>query len=342
MFGLFLTMYTLKIMYQQKYIATLDIKEIKGKTLNIMTSSLFSERNLIETFGSRFKSNIKYTIEEKNEKYFNIKNDEIHALIYPSFTYRQEGTGKGYQAMDESKLPNLLNIDDNHVEYMRKLYTISGKLYAAPVAYVPYAIFFDKEKIKPSTTGKSYFTGNIKVALSGDYGSFLALVKILGLKPDMASVASIQKTLGKGNVILFDPDKLDAAADLIKKEKSLIVIAPIYLKSYMETRVELNEVILPDEGTYATLYLVSIVGDGELELSHIFVNHVIDPSIQKTLCDILGYPVINKLALKSMEPLQYNTLKMNTPEYFKNLLVLKNRKEFDNAVNLYNAFIKGL
>lgn len=341
-FGIMISWQTIKIVTQQRYVASVNVSQFSGKSLNVITPDLFAEKNMLETFRNRYKGELKFVVEKNDGNFFNMKPGDAQAVIYPSYAYGAVGKNMNPQPIDEAKVPNLAKLMDIHLQGMKDNYSRKGAPLAFPLAYVPYAIFFNSDKIKPTTAGKEYFNKNLKVALSDDSGAFLALLKFSGLQLNSASVATLKKTFTKENCLFYDFDKIEEAVTKLIAEKPAVIVAPVYLKSLFERRIGSIEMILPDEGSYATLYLVSALGESEKELTWVFMNHLTDPLIQKNYADIFTIPVTSKVALNTMSPVLYNALKMNDPEYFKKIMTLKDEKEYETAVKLFKSFREGL
>jgi hypothetical protein len=341
-FGFLLSYQTIKIMSQQRYVADINVRQFKDKTLKVISSDIFAEKNAIQTFKLRYKADLKYVFENKDERYFNLDAGDAQVVIYPSFAFDSINKKFKLLAADKKLVPNLSKLMDNHTAVMKELYSRQEANYAVPMAYIPYAIFFNVDKIKPTTTGKEYFNKNLKVALADDYGCFLALTKFMGLPLDSGSVAVMRKTFNKENTVFYNLDKLEEAFTILNDAKPSVIVAPVYLKSFFERRAGSLEMILPDEGSYAPYYLVSIIGQTENELSNVFLNHVIDPLILKNYSDIFTIPITNQVSLNTMSAVLYNSLKMNDQDYFKKIMILKNQKEYETAVKLYKSFREGL
>ncbi|MCX7641123.1 MAG: ABC transporter substrate-binding protein [Elusimicrobiales bacterium] len=337
-FGFFLSYQTLRIMSQQKYIADVNVNQFKGKTINVISPDIFAEKNIIDTFSNRYKGTVKFNL-VKNDKDFisaNYKDSDI--IIFPSYFYENFISNKILLKIDVSKVPNLDKLMDNHTNLMKEKYTDNGSILAIPTAYIPYGIFFDPQKIKPSTSAKDYFIPNRKIAIPDSYESLIALSRFLNLPFNKNFVKSLSDKVKKENLIIYSLDDLESSLKLFQEKRPDLIIAPVYLKGFFERRGGTIEMILPDEGTYATFYLTSFINERERELSFVFLNHLLDPLIHKNYTNSFSIPITNKVSLNTLPALLYNSLKMNDPTYFEKIYLLKNEEDYKKALDIYKDF----
>lgn len=341
-FGFLLSYQTLRIMSQQRYIADINVNQFKGKVIKVMAPDIFAEKNIIDTFSNRYKGNVKFNLIKSDGDFFNANLDDSDIIIYPSFCYEKFAKGKKLLSIDTKKVPNLDKLMDNHSKIMNEKYLENNELLAIPSAYIPYAIFFDPEKIKPSKSAKDYFTENTKVAIPDGYESILALSKFLDIQISPNFIKSFFDKIKKKNLIIYNLDDLESALKSFQDKRPDIIVAPVYLKGFLERRGGTIEMILPDEGTYATYYLASFINDREKELSFVFFNHLLDPLIHKNYTNSFSIPITNKVSLNTLPALLYNSLKMNDPAYFEKIYLLKNEEEYKKALKLYSDFKSAL
>ncbi|MCX7771078.1 MAG: ABC transporter substrate-binding protein [Proteobacteria bacterium] len=335
LFGFMLSYQILKITAQRKYMAQISTKETKGKTLKIVSPDFFTERNIYESFAKRYEANLKYTLRDRPEGFRDIQNI-ADVVIYPSYIYKSFIDGK-IAPLENEKIKNIENLMENYLEITRKSYSVNGKIYAIPVAYSPYAIYFNPSKVVKSTKGRELINKNYKIALADDIGSMLTLFKIFDKKPEDKGLNELIKILSQ-KPTFFNIDNPAVGMATLQKEKPDVIIAPSYLKGFFEREVGSLEAILPDEGTFSTLYLISNVKGGDNELGYIFINHILDPLIQKNLTDIMGLGITNKTSLTSISAVNYNFLKMNYPEYLSKLYILNSEDEYQKAVQTFTKF----
>ncbi len=316
--------------------ADFNPKETKGKFLRIISPDFFTERNIYESFNKRYEAKLKFTL-KNNPESFNTNELTEDVIIYPSLLYPKLINAGKIQSLDINKTKNMENLMDNFIVLTKKNFSKEGKIYAIPVAYLPYAIFFNLSKVNKSTKGKELIKADYKIALADDLGSMLTLLKIFNLNLDKDGIDKITKTI-KQKPIFFNIDNPTIGLATLKKEKPDVVVAPSYLRGFFEREVGTLESILPDEGTYATIYLVSLLNSNNTDLGYIFINHLLDPLIHKNLTDIMGLGITNKNSLPSISAVNYNFLKMNYPEYLNNLFVLKSEEEYLQAINLFKDF----
>lgn len=341
-FGFLLSYQTLRIMSQQRYIADVNVNQFKDRVVRIKSTDIFAEKNVIDTFKKRYKADIQFSFENRDEKFLSTNLSDSDIAIYPSFAYESIKKRTNLFSIEQSKVPNMDKLMEYHLDYSKNLYSDKNSIYAIPIAYIPYAIFFNIEKVKPSTVGKDFFSKNLKIAISDDYGAFLALSKFMGISFNSSMVKAMHNIFNKKNTVFFNLDNLEESLSVLMDSKPDVIVAPSYLKSFFERRVGSLEMLLPDEGTFATLYIASVVNEKEKELYYIFLNHLIDPLIQKNYTDTFTLPITNKASLNTMSAVLYNSLKLNDPEYFKRIMILKNENEYKTAVSLYKSFKEGL
>lgn len=338
-FGFLLSYQTLRIMNQQRYMSSINVNQFKDKLLKVVSPEIFAEKNIFDTFQLRYKASLKYIFQKNEDKYLDLINDDLksaNVIIYPSFVYDELKKKGDIFKLDEQKIPNIKNLKENFVNLIKMNYHND----AVPVAYIPYALFFDSQKIKPSTLAKELLQPNFKIAIPSNYGAFLALCKMLKLDVSEKSVKTIKDYFSKGGIFFYDENDLEKALEIFQNIKPQIILAPVYLKAFFERRIGTIEMVLPDEGTFATLYLISIINSNENELANIYINHLTDPLIHKNLSDVFNIPITNKVSLKTMAPVLYNSLKMNDDNYFSKLYILKSSKEYKNINTFYEAFKK--
>jgi spermidine/putrescine-binding protein len=170
-------------------------------------------------------------------------------------------------------------------------------------------------------------------------GSLLTLLKIFGLPQGPAGLAKLAGILPKAGVLFFNPDDPQAVSSLMSQNRPDLVIGPSFLKNLINREGGDHEIVLPSEGTYATLYVASLPKGSNEDLAIIFLNHLTDPMIQKNLSTVMNVGVTNQASLPSMAPVLYNALKMNDPAYLtKNLVVLKDAAAYEDAVKLFREF----
>lgn len=341
-FGFFLSYQTLRIMSQQRYVADINVNQFKGKIIKVTAPDIFAEKNIIDTFTNRYKGVTKFNLVKNDGDFFNVNLEDTDVIIYPSFYYEKLLQSKKLINIDLSKVPNIDKLMDNHSKIMNEKYVANNQILAIPSAYIPYAIFFDPEKIKPSTSAKNYFTENRKVAIPDGYESILALSKFFGISKDTNLIKSLFSKVKKENFILYSLDDLENAIKIFQEKRPDLIIAPVYLKGFFERRGGTIEMILPDEGTYATYYLTSLTNEREKLLSSVFLNHLLDPLIHKNYTNSFSIPITNKVSLNTLPALLYNSLKMNDPAYFEKIYLLKNEEEYKKAIKLYNDFKSAL
>ncbi len=330
-FGLLISYQTLRVMNQQKYVAEVNVSQFKDKLLKIKAPDIFAEKNVIDTFKNRYKANLKFIFSKNDAEFFSKPTEDANLVIFPSFAYSSIIKNNSVYHPDNAKIPNLDKLMDTHISEIQKSFSSKTGFLALPVAYIPYAIYFDSQKIKPSVNGKEYFNKGYKIALSDDLGSMLAVARFLNLPFNNKLAESLKYYLKKDKTVFFNIDNLEEAINILNQSKPDIILAPTYLKAFFERRVGTLEMLLPEEGTYATYYLISIISDMDFNLSNVFLNHILDPLIQKNYSDTFNIPITNKVSLNTMAPVLYNSLKMNDPAYFSKMLILKDEKEYDLA-----------
>lgn len=335
LFGFFLSYQILKIAGQRKYMSQFVTKDIKGKTLKILSPDFFTERNIYESFAKRYDANLKYTLKEKPEEIKDAINT-ADVVIYPSFLFKNMYDGK-ILPLEQDKIKNVENLMDLYANLTNKNYSFDGKTYAIPIAYSPYAIYFNPSKVVKSTKGKDIINKNYKIALADNLGSFVTLCKIFDKKPDKKGQEEIKKIISQ-KLIFFNIDNPAIGMATLQKEKPDVIVAPSYLKGFFEREAGSFEAVLPDEGTFATLYLVSNVSGGDSQLGYIFINHLLDPLIHKNLTDVMGLGITNKTSLSSISAVNYNFLKMNYPEYFSKFYLISTEEEYKNIEKAYQEF----
>lgn len=338
-FGFLLSYQTLKIISQQRYMANINVNQFKDKTIKITSPDIFAEKNVIDTFKGRYKASIKFNLVKDDIDFSSIKTDDLDLIIYPSFF--SEYVKKTALALDDKKIPNLDKLMDIHSNIMKGKYIKNGSLFAIPVAYIPYAIFFDPEKIKPSTSAKDYLTKNRKIAIPDNYESLLALSKFLSINFDTDLLKSLFTKINKEDIIIYNISDLESVLKLFEQKKPEVIIAPVYLKGFFERRGGTIEMIIPDEGTYATYYLISLVNEREKELSFVFINHILDPLIQKNYTTSFTIPITNKVSLNTIPAVLYNSLRMNDFDFFKKIYLIKDESELKKVIKIYQDFKSG-
>lgn len=335
LFGFFLSYQILKITAQRKYMAQISTKETKGKTLKIFSPDFFTERNIYESFKKRYDANLKYTIKDKPDDFREIKNI-VDVIIYPSYLYKNL-ISDTIIPLENNKIKNIENLMDNYITFMKRNYSQNGNIYAIPVAYSPYAIYFNPSKVSKSTKGKELINKNYKIALADNMGSFLTLCKIFGKNPDTKGLDMIKKILSQ-KPVFFNIENPALGMATLQKEKPDVIVAPSYLKGFFEREAGSFEAVLPDEGTYADLYLISMAKGSDNELGYIFINHLLDPLIHKNLTDIMGLGITNKTSLASISAVNYNFLKMNFPEYLNKFYLLSSEEEYNKTEQIFKSF----
>jgi len=317
--------------------ADINLKESKGKTLHVIGPDFFTERNIYESFNKRYEAQLKFKLKNNPDDF---KTDELsgNAIIYPSFLYQKiYDTGK-IIPIDVNIAKNIDNLMDNFLLLTKKNYSKKSNFFAIPVAYMPYAIFFNISKVNKTTKGKELINARYKIALADDYGSLLTLIKIFNLKQDKKSIEQINKILNQ-KPTFFNIENPSIGLATILKEKPDVIVAPSYLRGLFEREIGSLESVLPEEGTYTTLYLISIINNNNDDtLGHVFINHMLDPIIHKNLTDIMGLGITNKTSLAFISPVYYNFLKMNYPEYLNGMYILKSEDEYLTANNLFRDF----
>lgn len=335
-FGLFLTIYTVRILVRERDMARVNVKQFKKDFFTITSSDLFAERNIVEVFYKRYGVQLKFSFKNNFEDYLALKMDS-DAVIYPSFVYENLMHSKMLKVIDVQKVPNVKSLmEDSKSEMMRK-YNKSG-VYAVPVAYVPYAMFFSKSQLKESTSGKEIIALTPSIALADNIGSLLMLCKIYKLPVQETSIKQLKKILKNKTVTFFNPDEPISMSKILTEAKPRLILAPSYNKNILEREFGSFEMILPSEGSYAEKYLVSLLKDDETELSHVFLNHLLEPLIHRNLAEVMGIGITNYAAMANITPVLYNGLKMNNPEYLKDMFVINSDKDYANANRVFEKF----
>ncbi len=341
-FGFLLSYQTLRIMSQQRYMADINVNQFKGKTIKVTAPDIFAEKNIIDTFSGRYKSAVKFNLLKSDQDFLSANYEDTDVVIYPSFYFDTLKKNKILINIDTTNVPNLDKLMDNQINIMREKYFDNNSPLAIPIAYIPYAIFFDPEKIKSSTSAKDYFTSNRKIAIPDNYESIIALSKFLSININPNLTKSLFEKIKKENFIIYNIDELDSALKLFQERRPDIIVAPVYLKGFFERRGGTIEMIIPDEGTFASLYLISLVKEREKTLSLVFFNHLLDPLIHKNYTTSFSIPITNKVSLSSIPAVLYNNLKMNDFDFFKKLHLINNEDELKKVQKIFNEFKSAL
>ena len=332
-FGLFLSIYSVRILVRERDMAKINVKQFKTKLFTITSPDLFAERNIVEVFEKRYGVPLKFSFKNDFDAYVALKTD-TNAVIYPAFAFDNLMQAQILKAIDVTKVPNIKTLMEDTRTEITKKYSKDG-VYAIPVAYVPYAMFFSKTQLKESTSGKEIISLTPSIALADNIGTVLTLLKIYKLPLQESSLAQIKKML-KGKVITyFNPDDPINMPKILGDAKPRLIIAPSYSKNILERDFGGFEMILPSEGTYAEQYLVSLLKVDDVELSHVFLNHLIEPLIHRNLAEVMGIGITNYSAMANITPVLYNSLKMNDPKYLSEMLTLKTEKEYHTAKKLF-------
>ncbi len=333
-FGIFLTIYTVRIMVREKDMAKVNVREVKGKTFTIMSPDLFAERNIMDVFSKRYSAQLKFSFQNDLANYFDIKTDS-DALIYPSFAFDNLYSSQTILPLDLEKIANIKTLMDDTKSEINNRYTKNGKTYAIPVAYVPYAMFYDKNQLKESTVAREIISTAPSISFADSFGSLLFMLKVYGLPLSESSVSQVKKLL-KGKVVTyFNADDPFAMEKALNEAKPKLIIGPSYCKNILEREFGSFDMILPKEGTYADYYLVSLLKNEKGELSHVFLNHLVEPLIHRNLVEVMGIGITNYAAMSNITPVLYNGLKMNDPAYLKSIFKLNNKQEFELAKTIF-------
>lgn len=332
-FGLFLTFHTIRISVREKDMAKVNVKKFKTDIFTITSPDLFAERNIMDTFGKRYGVTLKFKFKNNSDDYLNLKSDS-DALIYPAFAFDNLWQANILKPIDTERVPNLKTLMEDTKHAIKEKYT-KDKVYAIPIVYVPYAMFFSKTQLKESTSGREIISLTPSIAIADNYGTLLTLFKIFKLPVNDNSVSVLKKVLKGKAITYFNADDPIAMTKSLNDAKPKLIIAPSYNKNILERDFGSFEMILPSEGTYADYYLVSLLKTDDLELSHVFINHLIEPLIHRNLAEVMGMGITNHAAMADITPVLYNGLKMNDPKYLSDMISLKSEKELMQVKKMF-------
>lgn len=334
-FGIFLTIQTVRLAVREKDMAKVNVKQFKNKIIYITAPDIFAEKNIMDVFKSRYGATLKFKFKNKNDEYLTLDSD-ADAIIYPSFVYEKLYSANKLNPIDVSKVHNVNTLmEDTKIEIKQKYSKTDA--FAVPLAYVPYAMFFYKDQLKQSTSGKEIISLASSIALSDDVGSILTVFKIFNLPLKEKSVVELKKIFKGKKIFFYNADDPIAMEKTIKDAQPQLIIGPSFNSNIFERVFSRIDMILPEEGTYANYYLVSFLKNNDAELMHVFLNHIIEPLIQRNLIEVMGIGITNYNAMKNIKPVLYNTLKMNDSKYLKNMFILKDEEEYKTATKLFIA-----
>lgn len=327
----------IRIPYEQRYRQRTDVGQVSGRTLRVLSPDLFAEKNIFETFRGRYKAQLAFTF--RNDADASLPpEDAAHAvLIYPSFAFAEVQRAARLAPIDPAQALNLANLADSYRARASERYGCGGMPCAVPVAWVPWALFADAARVNPTASGKPYFTGTRgwKIAVADRWGSSLALARIFGLAPVPGSAAALAALLPAADLRWFDPDDPADVSRVLRDEEPPVVLGPSYLKSLISREGGKHEMFLPEEGTYATLYLLSATEGPDLDLAVVFLNHLTDPTIHKNLATVMTVAIPNRLSQTTLEPVLASALRLTDPSYEGRLLVLEDAAGYAEAQALH-------
>lgn len=332
-FGLFLTFHTIRIAVREKDMSKTLVKKFKKDVLYITAPDLFAERNIIEIFNKRYGVSIKFSFQNDLSKFLSLKS-EADAIIYPTFAYNSIYSANLLKPISIEKLSNYKTLMEMAKKEVKEQYT-KDKIYAIPIAYVPYALFFSKTQLKESLSGKEIIDLTPSIAMADNLGSFLFLCKVFNLPLKESSLSFIKKKLEGKKVNYFNADNPAEMVKELNETKPKLIVAPSYCKNILEREFGDFEMILPKEGTYAEYYLVSLLKVEDDDLSHVLINHLIEPLIQRNLTEVMGLGITNYSAMANITPVLYNSLKMNDEKYLSDMFILRKEADFFAAKELF-------
>lgn len=340
-FGLFLTVYTIRITVRERDMAKIESRRFQGKVLKVTSPDLFAERNIIEVFSKRYNGNIKFNFLNNTSAYIDLADiGDSSIIIYPSFAFKNLLDKKIIAPIEIDKVPNVKSLMDIAKKDISEKYTDKSVL-AIPLAYVPYAMFFSVSQLKQSLSGKEIIALTPSIALADNVGSLLMLFKIYNLSPEEESIKKIEKELKGKKLYFYNPDDSVGMSNSLSEVKPKLIIGPSYNVNILTRDFGSFDMILPEEGTYADYYLMSLTNKGEdKEISHIFLNHYVEPLIHRNLVEIMGLGITNYTAMKNIKPALYNSLRMNDEKYLSAMEILKDSSELKKAELLFELFKK--
>ncbi|GAB4437285.1 MAG: hypothetical protein OHK0040_08620 [bacterium] len=333
-FGLFLTFHTIRITVREKDMAKVNVKQFKSSIFTVSSPDLFAERNIMDTFEKRYGVKLKFKFKNDLSGYLNFSED-ADAVIYPSFAFEKLWQSKVLKPIDTAKVQNIKTLMEDTKADLKEKYTKENAVYAIPIAYIPYALFFSKTQLKESTSAKEIIAIAPSIALADNYATLLTFFKIYKLPINENSVATIKKMLKGKTITYFNPDDPISMTKVLGDAKPKLIIAPSYSKNILERDFGGFEMILPSEGTYADYYLVSLLKSDDVVLSHVFLNHLTEPLIHRNLAEVMGMGITNYASMSDITPVLYNGLKMNNAKYLKEMLTLKNEKDYLTVSKLF-------
>lgn len=334
-FGIFLTMQTVRLAVREKDMAKVNVKQFKNKLISITAPDIFAEKNIMDVFKNRYGATLKFKFKNANDEYLTLDND-TDAIIYPSFVYQKLYSAGKLMPIDVSKVQNLNTLmEDTQLEIKQKYSKTDA--FAVPIAYVPYAMFFYKDKLKQTTSGKEIISMASSIALSDDIGSILTMFKIFNLPLKEKSVIELKKIFKSKTIVFYNADDPITMEKILQDAKPQLIIGPSFNSNIFERNFSRIDMILPEEGTYANYYLVSFLKNNESELMHVSLNHLIEPLIHRNLTEVMGIGITNYNAMKNIKPVLYNSLKMNDSKYLKNMFILEDEEQYNTARELFKA-----
>ncbi len=248
-------------------------------------------------------------------------NEGIYDIVVPSDYMVKMMVGEGLlQELDQSKIPNLKNIDP---AYLNQSFD-PGNQYSVPYMGGVATLVVNKTKVtEPITSYKQLFEpefANSLVVLD-DFRAVIGITaKSLGYSLntiDDAELAEVGKALEtlKPNIKLYDSDSPKTA--MLNGETSIGFMWNAEVAICTEESDDF-EVVFPEEGCYLFLDNLSILkGAKNSENALKFLNFILRPEISKLVSDEFPYLNPNAEAVKLLPDSYKNNPASNiTPEVF--------------------------
>lgn len=320
----------IRLPHEQRYQQRVERDQIQGRVLQVAAPDLFAEKNIYDTFAGRYGASLKIRFVNSPAAILDVPAMTEPVVVVPSFAFAAVRAASKLTAVQAVEAPNLANLLDSYREMALGKYGCGGGTCGVPVAWVPWALFVDRERVNPTTSGRPYFTDTRgwKIGLADDPGSALALARILGVADDAAALAAL---LPRKDLRWFDADDPADVERLMGQEKPAVILGPSHLKGLIAREGSKHEMFLPDEGTYATLYLLSVAEGPDRDLGIVFLNHLTDPTIHKNLATVMTAAIPNRLALATVQPVLTSALRLNDAAYAEKLLVLEDAAAYRRA-----------
>jgi len=276
------------------------------KKLNIYNWDTYIGKTTLDTFKQKTGIEVQYDLYASNEELFaklKAGNPGYDVIVPTDYTLADMIAVNMVQALDHSKIPNIMNIDPDS-KFSNPVYN-PGLKYGLPYMWGTVGLGYRPSKTGPIDSLAAIFDSDKysgRIALLDDQRSVLGYaLKFLGY------------TLNSTN-----PDEVTKARDLlIKQKKHIKTLAgdngqDLLLAGEVDITMEYNgdivqimhedkdiAYVVPKEGGIVWIDNIAIpTGAPHPDNAHAFINHVNDPEVNAELTNTIQYATPNAAARK--------------------------------------------